>query len=221
MAINYETFNLCVGEQAVELFPDFDPEVLEYGNFEGLPEWVTLTYSGEYVNGFIINPPYEGTYQFTFDTQNGETIEYEVEINISNCNQVAYDNCCDNQCNIAWLNLQGGWQNYIFTGIKTFEVDQDNGNTFKTLNKTIKWSERKEVYNAVVCTTGSIPKAHVDYLDSLRYSIQAFLYNSTTNAFDIPILIDSDSFVKYTSRQKLFDVSIRFLRAKEIQVQRQ
>jgi hypothetical protein len=140
---------------------------------------------------------------------------------VSNCNQVAYDNCCDNQCNIAWLNLQGGWQNYIFTGIKTFEVDQDNGNTFKTLNKTIKWSERKEVYNAVVCTTGNIPKAHVDYLDSLRYSIQAFLYNSTTNAFDIPILIDSDSFVKYTSRQKLFDVSIRFLKAKEIQVQRQ
>jgi hypothetical protein len=221
MATNYKTFNLCVGEQAIELFPDFDPEVLEYGNFEGLPEWVTLTYSGEYVNGFIINPPTEGSYSFTFETEGEETIEYEVEINISNCNQIAYDNCCDNQCNIAWLNLQGGWQNYIFTGIKTFEVDQDNGNTFKTLNKTIKWSERKEVYNAVVCTTGSIPKAHVDYLDSLRYSIQAFLYNSATNAFDIPILIDSDSFVKYTSRQKLFDVSIRFLKAKEIQVQRQ
>jgi hypothetical protein len=221
MATNYKTFNLCVGEQAIELFPDFNPEVLEYGNFEGLPEWVTLTYSGLYVNGFIINPPTEGSYSFTFETEGEETIEYEVEINISNCNQVAYDNCCDNQCNIAWLNLQGGWQNYIFTGIKTFEVDQDSGNTFKILNKTIKWSERKEVYNAVVCTTGSIPKAHVDYLDSLRYSIQAFLYNSTTNAFDIPILIDSDSFVKYTSRQKLFDVSIRFLKAKEIQVQRQ
>ena len=221
MAQNYKTFNLCVGEQAVELFPDFNPEILEYGNFVGLPEWVTLTYSGLYVNGFIINPPTEGSYSFTFETEGEETIEYEVDINISNCNQVAYDNCCDNQCNIMWLNPQGGWQNYIFTGIKTFEVEQDNGNTFKTVSKVIKYTEKKEVYNAMICTTGNIPKSHVDYLDSLRYSIQAYLFNSNTNTWDIPILLDSESFTKYTSRDKLFDVAVRLLFAKEIQIQRQ
>jgi hypothetical protein len=72
----------------------------------------------------------------------------------------------------------------------------------------------------MICTTGNIPKSHVDYLDSLRYSIQAYLYPS---GFDngIPILLDSDSFTKYTSRDKLFDVGVRFLFAKEIQNQRQ
>ncbi len=221
MATNYKTFNLCVGEQAIELFPDFDPEVLTYGNFTDLPSWVTLTYNGIYVNGFVINPPTQGSYSFTFETVNGETIEYEVDIIVSNCNSVAYDNCCDNQCNIAWLNPQGGWQNYIFTGIKTFEVQQNDGETFKTLNKTIKWSERKDVYNAVICSTGNIPKSHVDYLDTLRFSVQAYLFNATTNLFDIPILLDSDSFTKYTTRQKLFDISVRFIKAKEIVIQRQ
>jgi hypothetical protein len=207
----YKTYNVCQNEAVFDTLP------ITATSFAGVPSFVAIVPFGK-VLGLIILGNTAGAFTFTFEVD-GET--FLVEINVSTCITDFYDNCCDNQCNIAWINPQGGWQNYIFTGIKTFEVQQDNGNTFKTSNKTIKWSERREVYEATICTTGSIPKAHVDYLDTLQYSVQAYLFNPTTNAFDIPILVDSDSFTKYTSRQKLFDVSIRFLKAKEIQVQTQ
>jgi hypothetical protein len=209
----FKTYNLCEGEAVYDLLPAGST------NFQNVPAIAAVfPFLSRTQLALTILGNTTGAYSFTF--QVGD-VTYTVQINVSSCLTEFYDNCCDNQCNIAWLNPQGGWQNYIFTGIKTFEVDQDNGNTFKTSNKTIKWSERKEVYEATICTTGNIPKAHVDYLDSLRYSVQAFLFNPATNAFDIPILVDSDSFTKYTSRQKLFDISIRFLKAKEIQVQTQ
>ena len=207
----YKTYNVCQNEAVFDTFPSGATQ------FTGVPSFAAIVPFGD-VFGLVILGNVIGAYSFTFDV--GEET-FLVEINVSTCITDFYDNCCDNQCNIAWINPQGGWQNYIFTGIKTFEVQQDNGNTFKTSNKTIKWIERKEVYEATICTTGSIPKAHVDYLDTLQYSVQAYLFNPTTNDFDIPILVDSDSFTKYTSRQKLFDVSIRFLKAKEIQVQTQ
>jgi hypothetical protein len=207
----YKTYNVCQNEAVFDTLPT------NATSFTGVPNFVAVVPFGKLL-GLIILGNTTGAYSFTFQS-GGET--FLVEINVNTCLTEFYDNCCDNQCNIAWLNPQGGWQNYIFTGIKTFEVQQDNGNTFKTSNKTIKWSERKEVYEATICTTGNIPKSHVDYLDSLRYSVQAFLFNPATSAFDIPILVDSESFTKYTSRQKLFDISIRFLKAKEIQVQTQ
>ena len=207
----YKTYNICEGEGISDYIP------IDATNFLNVPSNVGIFLFGR-VWGLYILGNSIGQQTFTFTIND---VLYTVVINVNNCLTDFYDNCCDNQCNIVWLNRQGGWQNYIFTGIKTFEVQQDNGNTFKTSNKTIKWSERREVYEATICTTGSIPKAHVDYLDTLQYSVQAYLFNPTTNAFDIPILVDSDSFTKYTSRQKIFDVSIRFLKAKEIQVQTQ
>ena len=209
----YKTYNVCSGEALFDLLP------AGATNFQNIPAIAAvIPFISDTQFALIILGNTVGAYSFTFDL-GGE--EQTIEINVNSCLTDFYDNCCDNQCNIAWLNPEGGWQNYIFTGIKTFEVQQENGNTFKTSNKTIKWSERKEVYEATICTTGNIPKAHVDYIDSLRYAIQAYLYNPTTSAFDIPILIDSESFTKYTSRQKLFDISIRFIKAKEIQVQKQ
>jgi hypothetical protein len=207
----FKTYNVCQNEAVFDTLPTTAT------SFTGVPSFVAVVPFGNLL-GLIILGNTVGAFTFTFEVD-GEV--FLVEINVNTCITEFYDNCCDNQCNIAWLNPQGGWQNYIFTGIKTFEVQQDNGNTFKTSNKTIKWSERKEVYEATICTTGNIPKSHVDYLDSLRYSVQAFLFNPATNAFDIPILLDSESFTKYTSRQKIFDISIRFLKAKEIQVQTQ
>ena len=209
----YKTYNVCSGEALFDLLP------AGATNFQNIPAIAAvIPFLSDTQFALIILGNTVGEYSFTFDLD-GE--EQTIEINVNSCLTDFYNNCCDNQCNIAWLNPEGGWQNYIFTGIKTFEVQQENGNTFKTSNKTIKWSERKEVYEATICTTGNIPKAHVDYIDSLRYAIQAYLYNPTTSAFDIPILIDSESFTKYTSRQKLFDISIRFIKAKEIQVQKQ
>jgi hypothetical protein len=132
-----------------------------------------------------------------------------------------YVNCCDNDINIGWFNRLGGWQNYIFSGVKTFEVQIDDTKTFKSFERVKKFSEITGVYEGEIVTTGNIPKAHADYLDSLRYSIQAYVYNEETSAWDLPILVDVESWVKYSSRDKLFDVRIRFIYATEKIIQSQ
>jgi hypothetical protein len=132
-----------------------------------------------------------------------------------------YVNCCDNDINIGWFNRLGGWQNYIFSGVKTFEVKVEDTKTFKSFERVKKFSEITGVYEGEIVTTGNIPQAHADYLDSLRYSIQAYVYNETTSAWDLPILVDVNSWVKYSSRDKLFDVRIRFIYATEKIIQSQ
>lgn len=129
--------------------------------------------------------------------------------------------CCGEVYNIAWFNRLGGWQNYIFTGVKTFEVRIDDVKTFKNFDRVKKYNEIKGVYEGVIATTGNIPQAEADLLDTLRYSIQSFMYNETTSAWDIPLMLDIDSWVKYSSRDKLFDVRIRFIYATEKIIQTQ
>jgi hypothetical protein len=222
----YKSYQLCQGDIVQEALPTGNPFVTTYINFVGVPSFVILengaapnTYSGWEIN---TNTADSGSYSFSFqETTLSGNIQWQVNIVVGQCGIVNYTSCCNNQINLAWLNRQGGWQNYIFTGIKTFEVQQNSSDLFKTFNKVAKYSEKTNVYNAVIATTGNIPKSHVDYLDSLRYSIQAFMFNEVTNAFDIPIVLDSEDFTKYTSRQKLFDITIRFIYSTELIIQSQ
>lgn len=132
-----------------------------------------------------------------------------------------YVNCCNNSINVGWFNRLGGWQNYPFSGVKTFEVEIDDTTTFKNFDRVKKYSEIKGVYTGEIVSTGNVPQSHADYLDSLRKSIQAFVYNEETYAWDLPILVDVGSYVKYTSRDKMFDIRVRFLYATEQIIQTQ
>lgn len=195
-------------------------------NLEGLdspPVWF------EFIEGAIIifqtytgyqftAPASLGTYDVEFKLYTGET--YYIRINVVAEAFDLYANCCGDR-NIAWYNIQGGWQNYIFTGIKTFQVEVGNSKQFKTSGLVQKHSQINDVYNGELISTGDIPQSHVNALDGLRYAIQAFLYNDATEAWDIPILLDVDSFTKYKSRDKFFEVRVKFIYAEEILVQTQ
>lgn len=129
--------------------------------------------------------------------------------------------CCGQECDIAWFSRYGGWQSYKFKGVKTFEYRLGDVSTFKDFSRILKTSSIKDVYYGTICTSGNISRTEADYLDSLRYSIQAYLYNSVTGEWDIPIDLDKKSWVKYSSRDKLFDVAVRFIHAEEIIIQSQ
>jgi hypothetical protein len=220
----YKNYSICFGDVVQETLPIANPFVTYYTNFINVPSFVELEediLAGNYI-GWQINGNTTGQFTFTFQEFTGTGFKnWTVNINIGACGTVVYDNCCDNQYNIAWLNREGGWQNYIFTGIKTFEIRQGDSTTFKTFSKVLKYQSKTNVYNGVVVTTGSIPRSHVDYLSSLRTSIQAYLYNDVTQGWDIEIFIDTEDFETYTSRQKIFDISIPFIYAKELIVQSQ
>jgi hypothetical protein len=90
-------------------------------------------------------------------------------------------------------------QNYYFNGARTFEVRQEEIKQFVDANSISRYSDRGKVYEGEIASTKAIPKAHADMLDSLRYSIQAYV-----NVDDVlyHILIDAEGYTKYKSKDK-------------------
>lgn len=147
----------------------------------------------------------------------GESTTLLLKVHVRESCEELYDNCCDGM-NIQWLNQVGGMQNYYFNGVKTFEVTQENAKRYIDYNKIARYSDRGNVYKGMIVSTKAIPQEHVDLLDSLRYSIQAY-----ENRDDVlyPILIDPESYTKYKSKDKKFDVFIKFIYAEPVKIQTQ
>lgn len=161
-----------------------------------------------------------GTYDIFFTTFD-LAITYYVRVNVVIGQYTLANNCCGDR-NIAWFTIQGGWQNYIFSGVTTFQVQAGKEKTFKTSGYVSKYSEISDVFDGEIVTTGDIPKSHVDVLATLKLkTVQAYLLNDETGLWDIPILIDRESFTKYKSNDKLFEVRLKFLYAEEILIQTQ
>lgn len=193
-------------------------------NEDGTADWFTPVLNPVLGNlvGYEITAPGVGTYSVTIShlLDGVETI-LTVELVVVADLYDEVSNCCGDR-NIAWYNIQGGWQNYVFSGIKTFQVEAGEDKQFKTNDYVLKHSEISGVFDGEILTTGDIPQSHVTVLDGLKAkSIQAFLYNDETELWDIPILVIRESYTKFRSRDKFFEVRVRFLYAEEILVQTQ
>lgn len=213
----YKTYTLEAGQLVSETLPIFN-----LYQVDGTADWFTpvIGFLGN-LTGYSIVAPAIGSYSVTF-TQFQETgnITWTIVLNVVVDTLTLYNNCCGDR-NIAWYNIQGGWQNYIFTGIKEFRVEVGNSKQFKTNEYVSKHSQIEGVFDGEVISSGDIPRSHVDALQGLKYAIQVFLYNTDTEAWDIPILIDIGSFPKYKSTDKFFDFRVKFIYATEILVQTQ
>ena len=217
----YKTYILTSGEVVNHTFPN---DRL-FNQSTPPPAWFVWTFHDFLGNilAYDFTAQGIGSYSIPFtEFVGGEVVDMEIIINVVADTQSLYQNCCsDRDMNLAWLNDKGGWQNYIFQGIRTFEVRVGDDSTFKTSDLVLKFSEIKDVYTGEIVTSGDIPKAHADALDSLRTSIQAFLFNEQTTAWDIPIMVDKGSFTKYKTSDKFFQVAVKFIYAEEVLIQTQ
>ena len=136
------------------------------------------------------------------------------------------DACCTGEpLNIAWLNRLGGWQNFNFNFKRSYEIRGGQAKTFVN-DLTTKYADVNDVYNAIDVDAEMLNRNQINYVSTLLYSVQAFLYNSDTAAFDIPILIDRQSFTKYdrygiTQMQFPFPFQFSFIFAKKLLIQTQ
>jgi hypothetical protein len=133
--------------------------------------------------------------------------------------------CCDeNSLSICWLNQIGGWQSWTFRRVRTFslEVGDKSAQTFIS-GLTKKYASIGDVYEGESVSFEVTSKAQIDTLATLKYSIQAFVYNSDTEEFDIPVLINRESFSKYSNalRDKVFTFSFKFIYAEKLSIQTQ
>jgi hypothetical protein len=163
-----------------------------------------------------------GVFTFGIEEREGETVISSESFSITVTADVEdYDICCtDTAMNIAWLNADGGWQNYIFPGKHQYKVETGVATTFKN-NDIVKYSERKGVFDAVTAFSQYVPRHHIDYVASLKVGVQAFLYNADTEDWDIPILIQADPYLKYTDKKELYLLSVDFIYATEKIIQTQ
>jgi hypothetical protein len=218
----------CIGDIEDTDFLEVSEGFNAWEPYSELPEGVTLEgedVPGEqYLHVIIIAPT---VYNITLVSYEGEGdgAEYIViRINPTDCWE-EIDPCEQAggeayPLNIAWLNTLGGWQSFIFLGKKTEGRAIGDVKIMKSSANVLKKTSIEDVYKTIITPSGFISEEMVDYVTELKYSIQAYLWNSTTSAWDIPIIIDSNDFAdlkKQGSGFYKYDFSFRY--ANEIIVQ--
>jgi len=164
-----------------------------------------LTNGTHTVNLVVFNPD-ETTYgEFDYQITRGECI---AELPIC---------CSDDEAIIRWLGVNGAINQWTFPGVREFEIKLGDANTFKSVEKKLFYSERKNAYIVKRVSSGSISQADMEYLSELRYSIQCWEWNDGW----VPIVVNNDSFPLSKTRQKFFDVSVTYSVAEEIHIQTQ
>ena len=193
---------------------------MELYDVTALPAWITPNYT-PYIDRIQFTPTVTGTYTYYF-TEGGSPPTLDacliVEVVDSLTDSITTCNNSDT-ITLVWITREGGRGTYLFDQRKDFKGIVGDVKTFDN-NGTIKYINRGKnfVYKTVYKT--GISDEEVDLLESLRYSIQAWEYNATTDV-STPILLDSNSYDLYSTKTQLNEVNLKYRIAtyKEIQNQ--
>jgi hypothetical protein len=216
----------CVGDIEDSAFLEVSEGFGPWEPYTELPEGVTLEGEGvpgeQYLHVIITAPT---VYNITLVSENeGGDKEYIViRITPTDCWE-EIDPCemtGSNQylLNLAWFNRDGGWESYIFSTPKVFKKRIGGTTVFKTTGFVSKYVSIKGVYNARDVKSGHIPLSHLNKLEEMEYTIQAYLWNDTTENWDVPILIDAESFVLKEEGNGFYNYNFSFIYATELKVQ--
>lgn len=170
-----------------------------------------------------------GTYElsFTVTEYDGTQIEYIVQVIVfAECEETitgCETNKGDTNRLIAWQTREGGWSQWLFLGKTTFEVKIPDATKFNRADYITRYADREGVYTGETVTTGSIPKAALNAMESLKYSVQAFVIDDYNGLYpkQIPIVIDAENFIKRKTGDKMFDVSVSFIYGEQVNIQSQ
>lgn len=125
----------------------------------------------------------------------------------------------DNSKCLVWINREGGRSNYIFDQRRNYDgvigdVKQfDNG-------ESIKYIDRGKNFDIITVYKSGISDEEVDLIESLRYSVQAWEFDINTNT-STPIVLDSNNYVKYTTKTNYNEVVLKYRIAKYKTIQTQ
>lgn len=186
-----------------------------------LPAWFIPFGLEPYLTVSLITAPATGTYTYYFDS-GGSPFNQDACLIIEVVDDLftSLPTCSDSSTvTLIWITREGGRASYIFDQRKDYSTTIgeskifDNGSEIKYIYRG-KNFDTKNVYK-----TG-LSNNEVDLIESLRYSIQAWEYNNDTDV-STSIVLKSDSFAKYNTKNKLNEISLSYRIAayKEIQNQ--
>lgn len=187
----------------------------------GLPAWITATDETDDEGRDRIKLEFDpvavgsyGPYDFG---------DFNIEAEVVTALYASVDGCCDSgEVNIAWFNRLSGWQNWKFRRRRTFELQSKGDAKQFSRDLTAYYSKLPDKFEGEVVSVTIHSQSQLDNLSTLKYALQAYVYNSETGEYDIPILIDQESFTKYFDKQKTFiPFSFRFIYAERLNTQTQ
>lgn len=190
--------------------------------FSVLPAWITPSY---YVSGFLshltVSPTITGTFTYYFTEGGSPSIaDYEFIIEVVDSLTDSIETCSNSNTKcIVWITREGGRASCNFNQRKDFGGIVGQSQTFDN-GGAIKYLTRGKVFSSVTVYKTGVTNTEIDLIESLRNSIQAWEYNSDTDV-STPILLDSDSYDKYSTKNKLSEIKLKYRIATYKQVQRQ
>lgn len=237
MRIFYKTYRRCdtsrvLGEferDRFRLFVNsftFNGVLNTDGTYSTAPVWFGQVNSFPlHDTSWIITPPSETDtrYLFSWTSNNidGTTDEYLVELlMVESCvTELQVRDC--NETLIVWLNREGGWSQFYFTGKTTYNVTIPDGKTYTNTDFVQRYFDRSKVYTGELLTTGDVPESALDALESLKYSLQAYKvdYSDALDVKYIPVILKDGDYTKRKTGEKIFDVSVNFIYAQEVVIQ--
>lgn len=209
-----------------------------------LPSWITATSEGNNIK-LIINPCTGGVADYlsndynpadylTSGQLNSVTGEFIFTFSLSGSPlfiltvfvvpvSELVNVCSEDVLNFGWLNQLGGFSSFAVESKYIKGREFGNDQTIVTSTRVLKRIEFKDVYDTFQLSGGVLSKNQLDFLQSLRSSIQVFLYNELTQAWDIPIVIDRGSFLTHGNRfnQSETRFSFKFKVSQQVRIQTQ
>jgi hypothetical protein len=123
---------------------------------------------------------------------------------------------------IVWVNQEGGRQSYWFNQPKDYEIQQSGGTTWINSDKELRYLQRGRVENAVRVSQQFVPIEHIDSLNSLKNSIQAWTCTNILTASTYrSIIIDEDSWVVKRTLDRFYTIEFTFKYSIEKKIQKQ
>lgn len=215
----------CIGQ--FQKFPLTGPPSIEGDIWQivSAPDWFTLN-SIPFNHSYEFVPSTEGVFIIILKPSEPgyEEFTYQIKITVTNCFSLDQELCfagSDNKINIAWLNRLGGWNSYIFSSKKIFGKDIGDNKIMKATGHSLKKISIENVFDSVIVPSGVIPRSHLDFVDEFKYTIQAYVFNDITALWDIPIIIDGNSFELRKEGEGFFKYEFAFKFAREILIQSQ
>ena len=216
----------CIGEIEDSDFLEVTGGFNAWEVYGDLPEGVTLEGEGvageQYLHVVFTNV----TTNTIVLVSSGEIATEYMTIQVIGVNCFESYNPCETgdgnfPLNIAWKNRDGAWENYIFYSRKTFKKEIGDKTVFKSTGLIRKYVSIDDVYNGRDVPSGLIPSLHLDKVEEMKYTIQAYLWNEVSANWDIPILIDASSFNLKQEGNGFYEYNFSFIYATQLKVQNQ
>ncbi len=180
--------------------------------------------NANYIVFFVDRSSGTGTYSFIM-------LETDIEaIPLSETKTFAIDcGCADQEIRLTWLNNLAGFDNWNFTAAKDHLIEITNaietktnifpewpksyGSTADTIRKQIQRTSNK----AYTVRSQFLTQDQADAISFIKSSILVQIINSKRDKRTV--IVDSDSFVKYQDRDKLYSIAFNISFTDDIPVQ--